>query len=97
MASDNKKPSKDKKKQPMYYAQPEDRELIRDSDEGTEDSSDPFETDSYGPEDDQGLEDGMPFSLPGEGTMPPSDRSAPVESIGMAVKLRKKGAPKRGY
>jgi hypothetical protein len=79
----------------MYYEDDtSDMNLIRDSDVGGMDSADPFETDGYGPEDDQGmteLDEGTdPFALPGEGKMPASD-SAP----GKLGRLRKKGMPRR--
>lgn len=79
-------------KPPMYYkAEADDLNLMGESDVGTMDSADPMDTDGYGPEDDQGLA-GIggatdPFSLPGEGKMPASDRP------GKLSKLRKRGMP----
>lgn len=87
---------KRKKPPTMYYKRPEDRELLREGDVDTEDSADPMLTDGYGPDADIPEED--PFALPGEGKMPPSDRSVPLAGPlpGLAGKLRKRGVPGRG-
>lgn len=89
MATSSKKGTKSRNT--MYYKKPQDRELMRDSDLGTEDSSDPMNSDSYGAEDEIAGEPGGPK----QGFSVPTSRGQKDDlGGGLTVRLRKRGAPK---
>ena len=73
-----------KKKPPMYYKKGADRELIRHSDLGLEDSGDPMQGDGYDKEDSQSEVGQKNFAVGMQGD----------QKTGLASKLRKKGMPK---